>query len=780
MRKSKLSRGKRAEKHSQKSRHESENRYRALIESCLDAIYVVDRRSGKIVDINDAVCKLLGYSRGKIIGTIAGSRVVPSQKNAFRRKFAQFQKSGRFSGEVDLRRKDGSIILVEANGSAFGDYLFVVARDITERRRMEEELRSSREFMRNVLESSADAIITTNTDGVITSWSKGAERIYGYKAEDIIGQGIYDLYPASLREERAKWLRELLAGEKVKDVRTRIYRADGSLADITLSLALMRDGKGMPIGTVGVSKDITEHLKAEEALKESEARFRTVTEGALAGVYIIQDGKLRYVNPAVAQIFGYALDEMLDRSPIDFVHPDDRSLVAENIRRRLEGKAEAIHYTFRGLRKDGITIYCEVLGRRIEYRGRPAIIGTMLDITERKRAEEELAALLDISRNISTTIELDKLLDVAVQKIVKVTSADRVSVVLLDEQGKASVPAAYTKSGEKAGVGNVFDLADFRRMREAVEKKRTIYVPDALDPRTQSPLEIALAKKLNIGSGVHVPLMVRERVLGLLNLAAVGHARKFTRHEIEFYKAIANELAAMIANAELYEETKRARSEAEFYVDLLSHDINNANTIALGMLELLAENADLGDNLEFVQRSTAAIRRSVNLIDTVRKIQLAKSTGKVAFEKRNLDTILKEVIEDVKNFHSDKLVTVSYVPKEAMVFTDGLARDLFWNILDNAAKYDPHHDIEIDVEVTDGGSEWTTMISDRGKGIPDDFKTVIFERFRRLDTGVRGFGVGLYLCKLLTDKYGGRIWVEDRVKGDHMQGSTFCIALPKG
>ncbi len=132
-------------------------------------------------------------------------------------------------------------------------------------------------------------------------------------------------------------------------------------------------------------------LEQEAALRESEGRFRLLSEASLAGVYLIQDGLIRYVNPTAARMFGYTPEEVMDRlSPLAVVAPEDREMVQEHIRRRVAGEAESVHYQFRGLRKDGSTLECEVLGTITEYRGRPAILGTILDITERKRAEEQI------------------------------------------------------------------------------------------------------------------------------------------------------------------------------------------------------------------------------------------------------------------------------------------------------------------------------------------------------------------------------------------------------
>ena len=143
---------------------------------------------------------------------------------------------------------------------------------------------------------------------------------------------------------------------------------------------------------LAVLRDIDQRKRAEAALQESEARYRAVTEGSLAGVYVIQDGGFAYVNPTMAQTFGYQPEEIMAGkvAPGDLIHPEDLPLVKENIRRRLSGELDAAHYTFRGLHRNGAVIHCESFGRAVEYQGRPAIVGTLLDITERHKTEEAL------------------------------------------------------------------------------------------------------------------------------------------------------------------------------------------------------------------------------------------------------------------------------------------------------------------------------------------------------------------------------------------------------
>lgn len=151
----------------------------------------------------------------------------------------------------------------------------------------------------------------------------------------------------------------------------------------------------------GIVRDITERKKIEKALKDSEEMFRTLAEKSLVGIYLIQDGVFKYVNPKMAEIWGYETDELIGRSPLEFIHPDDKETVRKNLERRIAGEIESINYCLRMIRKDGEKRYNEVFGSRIVYKGKPAIIGTLIDITERLELEKaKLKAFEQIEKNI--------------------------------------------------------------------------------------------------------------------------------------------------------------------------------------------------------------------------------------------------------------------------------------------------------------------------------------------------------------------------------------------
>jgi two-component system cell cycle sensor histidine kinase/response regulator CckA len=268
--------------------------------------------------------------------------------------------------------------------------------DITEHKRAEEAMRESQRALATLMSNLPGMAYRRRNDREATMEfvSEGCFDLTGYHPSALImnreisyGQLIHP----DDREPTWQAVQTALQAHEPFKVTYRIRTAAGNEKWVWGQGRGVYTPDGEVVAIEGFATDITERKQAEKALEESETRFRTVTENSLTGVYILQEGRFLYVNPAFTQIFGYSREEIEQHlNPLDTVHPDDRAMVAERIRRRLDGHVDAMHYLFRGVRKDGVVIHCEVLGRRIDYRGAPVIIGTILDVTERKRAEDAL------------------------------------------------------------------------------------------------------------------------------------------------------------------------------------------------------------------------------------------------------------------------------------------------------------------------------------------------------------------------------------------------------
>ena len=212
---------------------------------------------------------------------------------------------------------------------------------------------------------------------------------HGMKPSEIFGRNDYDLYPPELAEKyRADDLRILETGQS--ETIEESYVKDGQEFHVQTIKSLFRDQSDEVIGILGTFWDITELKRAEEVLRQSEEKHRTLVENANEAIIVTQDGALKFANPKASELFGYSFEEAIGRPFVEFIYPDDRLLVAEWYRKRLGGEISMVVYPFRTIHKDGSIRWAEINSVLIAWEDRPAIMSYLRDITEHKRAEEAL------------------------------------------------------------------------------------------------------------------------------------------------------------------------------------------------------------------------------------------------------------------------------------------------------------------------------------------------------------------------------------------------------
>jgi len=226
--------------------------------------------------------------------------------------------------------------------------------------------------------SCEDAVFILDTSCCVKYVNPVGAGLFGTNPDEIKGKSLKELF-----KENFKTMQKNIEGV-LNNKKPSIFVEEIEFPDSKrwLRTRLMPIGAGV----IGISRDITKERTSEEA----ESKFRSLIEQSIFGIYIIQDERFSYINPKLAEIFGYSPEEMLHMPVLDVVAPESRPIVKENIRKRISGEIDSMRYELKGLRKDGTTIDCEVHGSRAIYDGRPAVIGALIDISERKKAEAEI------------------------------------------------------------------------------------------------------------------------------------------------------------------------------------------------------------------------------------------------------------------------------------------------------------------------------------------------------------------------------------------------------
>jgi PAS domain S-box-containing protein len=305
------------------------------------------------------------------------------------------------SGKVKYAELSGKLVRYGAN-----ELIQFVEIDTTEKRRFESELIEAEKKYRELFENAVIGAYRTTPDGKIIDVNPAFVKMFGAKDKfEILQMKASDLYADP--RDREIFIRALEISDSISNFENRLKRLDGKEIIVREHVRAVKDPLGNVIFYEGMIEDITEQKKAEEKLKESEEKYRTLVEGSLAGTYIFQDGKFKFVSGQILSIFGFTPQEVLNtRKILEIVHPEDRKKVIKLFTSNLKGDISKSGFQFRIIKKNGEIAWVEVLNNLINYEGKPALLGTMLDITDRIKAEQRNRIMSQLLLSLNDVVVL--------------------------------------------------------------------------------------------------------------------------------------------------------------------------------------------------------------------------------------------------------------------------------------------------------------------------------------------------------------------------------------
>jgi PAS domain S-box-containing protein len=364
-------------------------------------LIVMDAETGAYVDCNEAAVKIYGYAnREEVLGKTPLDFSAPTQYDGSdsateaRRHIEAGHREGSHVFEWRHQRTNGQIwdadvhlMFLENRGRPLIQFKL---QDITERKKVEKAIVESEETLRSFFDAISEPLLLTDPQGMILMANETMARRLGKSVSELIGLCQYDLFPTDVAHNRkTHYDRVVLTGEPVHFEDGR----DGRTFEIS-AYPVFDEQRAVSKISIYV-RDITERKRIEEDLREAEKKFRDLAEKSIVGVYLLQDGIFKYANETLAEILGYTTEELTDKmGPIDVVLPEDLPLLEKNVQRRLSGEIKSLNYEFRTVTKNNNVRNVEVYSSLTTYKGEEAIIGTLLDITDRKQAQEERERLI--------------------------------------------------------------------------------------------------------------------------------------------------------------------------------------------------------------------------------------------------------------------------------------------------------------------------------------------------------------------------------------------------
>ena len=739
----------------QKRIEEMLRRQAVLFEQISDGVLITGL-DGRILDWNPAAEKMFGYAKEEAVGKIPGILYRPEEASRISKQITDtVKRKGIWSGEIHVIRKDGSMGICETavvplrNEKGEPIATIGVNRDITERKRAEAALRESEERIRAIMENAVDAIITIDENGTVESANPAVERLFGYAPEEIIGQNVSRLMPEPYKGEHIRSFENYLRTGESKIIGKVIevvgLRKSGTEFPMDIAVSEIRLGERQLF--TGIAHDLTERKQAEEALRESEERFRVISETIELPVSItrLRDGEILYGNRSLGRLFGVPYEDLIGRNTADFYYePADR----EKLLKALQENGGVDNYEGRARKADGTPFWILSSIRVSSFEGEQALFAVFTNITARMEIEE---ALRESEEKFRRLVE---------------NAADAIFLIDPDQNGKfldvnqrACEALGYTR--EELLALSVPEIEVGLKPDETSDGWERMLAGESIT------IEGAHRRK----NGTFFPVEIRTGLFELegrqVELASARDITERKRAEDELQRA-----------KEAAESANRAKSE---FLSNMSHELRSPLNAVVGFSDIILMRNPEGETARFTQRIRDSGQYLARLIEDLLDFDRIEA-GKVRLDLTQV--AINDLVGSIANHRIPDLpegfaLECDLDPTCGKLTCDTMRiNQVLTNLLDNAVKYSPDGGT-IRIRTRAYPTEVRVSIEDQGMGLTPKEQENIFERFKQLESGytrrASGLGIGLSLVRMLLDLHGGRIWVES----EKDKGSTFTFALSR-
>jgi len=819
---------------------ESEEKYRTIFEQSGEGLFLI--KGARIQDANKQAERMFGYERGKLIGMDPSIDLSPERqpdgKESVRmgRKYLEEALNGKLQQFYwKHKSSDGELIDTEITLTAFdtqkGTMLIALAHDISDQIEHQRELKEKNEEIetqneeyvalneelneansklqetineleqnKQKLEYSEELLNETgdlakvggweiNLSKNTVYWTRTTKKIHEVPMdyEPTIDEAI-DYFPGESKEMIRQAVNNAIEKGEDYDLELEFITAKNKHRYVRAK-GISEFEHGKCVRVHGTFQDITERKQAEIALKDSERKFRTLFNSASDAIYIHDlKGNMLEANDIACERLGYTREEILNMKPWHINSPENNKLYEERFEEIMKKGAhyfETMHIT-----KNGANIPVELNSKVIDYQGKQAILTISRDITERKKAQEELK----IKNRISNTFinsDYETFYKHVLDIFREVFQSEYGYFGYINDNGDLVSPSLTYDVWDQCNVEEktiVFPKESWGGLwGESLKNQKTYYRNGNLHPPKGH---------VELQSAIAAPVMQDDRLIGQIVLA--NRPNGYDEEDRRLINNLAVYIAPLLHSKIQEERYKKHLIEAKEHAEEsdrlktsflanMSHEIRTPMNGILGFSQILKERKFSEDKqrefLDIIHNRSKNLLHIINDIVDISKIEANQL--KVEYNEFNVNQVLYELYNnyqvELDNYDKTDIKLKLYKDleyEESIIYSDeGRIKQILTNLLSNALKFTQEGTIEFGYEFRNK-DELLFFIQDTGIGIPEDKKETIFNRFRQADEmtsrSYGGTGLGLSISKNLVEMLGGQIWV----RSEEGAGSCFFFTIP--
>lgn len=748
----------------------SREEIRKILNTVVDGVVALDQE-GLMQSVNPALERMFGYSEGELVGQ--NIRMLMSERfvHEHARYLDEYLRTGKgpaigVAHEAQGQRKDSTIFpieLVVCEMQAGKQRMLIgVVRDVTKHKQSEQRILDREARIQAILDTVIDGIVTITDRGVVETFNPTAEKIFGYRAEEVVGNNVSILMPEPYAHEHDDYIaRYINTGEaRIIGVGREVVgrRKDGTIFPLELAVSEMQVGEGRRF--TGVVRDITQRKQAEQALHESEAEARklALVASRTQNAVIITDaeGYTEWVNEGFTRITGFSLEDMYGKKPGALLQgPDTDPQVVRYMHDQLAAgrgfKTEIINYT---REKRGYWLGIEIQPIYDDAGEICNFIAIESDITDRKEAQRRLEEVNQLRQAILDSADYS-IISTSPEGVIQTFNrgAEKMLGYLEQEVLGKHTPVIFHDPGEMEARARILS----EELGGTVEPGFEVFVANARRGQADENEWTYIRK-----DGGRFPVQLSVTAL------------RDQQGTITGFLGIGKDIT----------ESKKVERMKNEFVSTVSHELRTPLTSIRGALSLvLGKSAgELSEKtrymLEMASRNSERLTLLINDILDLEKIE----SGSLDFEFGPVDLveISRHALDANEGFVRQHGVDVRFdtTVEHAPVYGDfHRLLQVFTNLISNAVKFSPPQGV-IEILLTQEGDHYRVAVRDHGAGIPAEFHRKIFARFSQADSSDSrekgGTGLGLSISKAIVERHNGAIHFDS----EQGVGSVFYFDLP--